>query len=246
MANRRMFARSITDSDAFTDMPLSSQALYFHLGMSADDDGVVNNPKRIQRCIGASDDDLTVLAAKRFVIPFDSGVIVIKHWKVNNYIRPDRYNATNYTSEIMQLVEDGNGAYALPSSEPVEQLGIPTVDQRYTSGIPDGIPTVDPGKVRLGKDSLGKARLDKDGGKPPERAQFKKPTLDEVAAYIQESGYNIDPQRFIDYYESNGWHVGKSSMKDWRAAIRNWVRNSKESGKGVSPNAEIREYASLL
>ena len=89
MATRRMFSQSITDSDAFLDMPLSTQALYFHLSMKADDDGFVNSPKRIQRNIGASDDDLKILIAKRFILVFESGIIVIKHWKIHNYIQSD-------------------------------------------------------------------------------------------------------------------------------------------------------------
>ena len=92
MAQRRMFSRTITESDAFTEMPLSAQALYFHLGLNADDDGFVNSPKHVQRGIGAAEDDLAILVAKRFLIPFDSGVVVIRHWKTNNYIRHDRYN----------------------------------------------------------------------------------------------------------------------------------------------------------
>ncbi len=96
MAERRMFAKTIIDSDAFLDMPLSTQALYFHLSMRADDDGFVNNPKKIQRMIGASDDDLKLLFNKHFVIPFDSGVCVIKHWRIHNFIRNDRYVETVY------------------------------------------------------------------------------------------------------------------------------------------------------
>ena len=99
MAERRMFAKTIIDSDAFLDMPLSSQALYFHLSMRADDEGFVNNPKRIQRTIGASDDDFKVLVAKNFVIKFESGVIVIKHWKIHNYIRGDRITKSKYEDE---------------------------------------------------------------------------------------------------------------------------------------------------
>ena len=87
MAEKRMFTQKIIDSDAFLDMPLSTQALYFHLNMRADDDGFINNPKRIQRTIGASDDDLKLLIAKRFVICFENGVIVIKHWKMHNTLR---------------------------------------------------------------------------------------------------------------------------------------------------------------
>lgn len=125
MAKRRMFSQQITESDSFLEMPLSTQALYFHLGMSADDDGFVNNPKRIQRVIGANEDDLKLLIAKNFVIGFDSGVIVIKHWKINNAIRSDRYTPTVYEEEKAMLSEKSNRAYT---------LGIPNDNQRLPSG----------------------------------------------------------------------------------------------------------------
>ena len=114
-----MFAKTIIDSDAFLDMPLSTQALYFHLSMRADDDGFINNAKKIQRMIGASDDDLRVLASKRFIIPFESGIVVIKHWKIHNYIRGDRKKDTVYPEEMALLTEKENGAYSLRSEEPV-------------------------------------------------------------------------------------------------------------------------------
>lgn len=111
MAERRMFAKTIIDSDAFLDMPLTTQALYFHLSMRADDDGFINNPKKLQRMIGASDDDLKLLAAKDFIIPFESGIVVIKHWKIHNYIRNDRYKPTVYQREKESLSIRENGAY---------------------------------------------------------------------------------------------------------------------------------------
>ena len=119
MAERRMFAKTIIDSDAFIDMPLSTQALYFHLSMRADDDGFINNAKKIQRMIGASDDDLKMLAVKRFIIPFDTGIVVIKHWKIHNYIRGDRKKDTVYPEEMALLTEKENGAYSLKAEEPV-------------------------------------------------------------------------------------------------------------------------------
>ena len=97
MAEKRMFTQKIIDSDAFLEMPLSAQALYFHLNMRADDDGFINNPKRIQRTIGSTEDDLKLLIVKRFVICFESGVIVIKHWRMHNTLRKDRYNPTQYS-----------------------------------------------------------------------------------------------------------------------------------------------------
>ena len=96
MAQRRMFAKTIVDSDAFLEMPQSSQLLYFHLSMRADDEGFVNQPKAIMRVCGAKDDDLRILVAKKFIIPFESGVVVIKHWKIHNYIQSDRFKETTY------------------------------------------------------------------------------------------------------------------------------------------------------
>lgn len=111
MAEKRMFTQKIIDSDAFLDMPLSTQALYFHLNMRADDDGFVNNPKRIQRTIGASEDDLKLLIMKRFIIGFDCGVIVIKHWRMHNTLKKDRYNPTQYQDELASLEVKDNKAY---------------------------------------------------------------------------------------------------------------------------------------
>ena len=143
MAERRMFAKTIIDSDMFLDMPLSAQALYFHLAMRADDDGFVNNPKKIQRMINCTDDDLKLLIAKQFIIPFESGVVVIKHWKIHNYIRTDRYKETNYKEEKALLELDVNNSYRLTSGIPTDyQL----VDKRDTQD-------------RLGKDRLGKDNI---------------------------------------------------------------------------------------
>ena len=112
MAKRRMFSKDITTSDSFRDMPLSAQALYFHLGMEADDDGVVNSPKSIQRSLGASVDDLRLLVAKRFIIPIqESEIVVIKHWKINNLIQKDRYTESKYRKELALLELDENNAY---------------------------------------------------------------------------------------------------------------------------------------
>ena len=120
MAERRMFAKTIINSDPFGEMPLSAQALYFHLAMGADDDGFINNANKIRRSIGASEDDLRLLLAKRFILVFESGVVVIKHWKVHNYIRSDRYKPTVYISEKNRLKVKQNGTYT----------------ERVTDGIP--------------------------------------------------------------------------------------------------------------
>ena len=111
MADKRMFSLKIVDSDLFLDMPLSSQCLYFHLSMRADDDGFVDNPKKIIKIIGANDDDLKILITKGFVIVFERGIIVITHWKINNFIRKDRYKPTMYIEQKQQLYQTENGAY---------------------------------------------------------------------------------------------------------------------------------------
>lgn len=117
MANKRMFNIKIVDSDAFLDMPLSTQCLYFHLNMRADDDGFVGNPKRIQRLIGASEDDLKLLIAKNFILTFENGVIVIKHWRMHNTLQQDRYQQTVYTDELKQLAIKDNKSYSLDKSK---------------------------------------------------------------------------------------------------------------------------------
>lgn len=126
MAERRMFAKTIIDSDAFLDMPLSAQALYFHLSMRADDEGFVGNPKRIRSMIGASEDDLKLLLMKRFLLAFDSGVVVIKHWKIHNYIQNDRCKPTTYIEERATLDIDGKKAY-------VEKTDTPRIQDGYNS-----------------------------------------------------------------------------------------------------------------
>ena len=111
MARRRMFSQAIIDSDAFLDMPVTSQLLYFHLSMRADDDGFINKPKSIMRSCGGSDDDMKILISKKFIIPFESGIVVIKHWKIHNLIAKDRYTETNYKEEKSLLMLDEKNAY---------------------------------------------------------------------------------------------------------------------------------------
>lgn len=153
MAERRMFAKTIIDSDAFLDMPLSTQALYFHLSMRADDEGFINNPKKIQRMVGASEDDLKLLIAKKFIIPFESGIVVIKHWKIHNYIRGDRIKETVYAEERSMLTTKENGAYTFADN----MADICQADDGQVSDkCPHRLGKVSIGKDRLVKDSIGK------------------------------------------------------------------------------------------
>jgi hypothetical protein len=142
MANKRMLSMSIIDTDFFLDMPLSTQCLYFHLNMRADDDGFLGGHKRIMRIIRASDDDMTVLKDKRFVIDFEDGVIVIKHWRIHNTLRKDRYNTTTYVEHAEQIKIKDNGVYTL------EGEGTPLAQKR----LPAGCLSID--KNRLDKNSI--------------------------------------------------------------------------------------------
>ncbi len=144
MAERRMFTKKITNSDPFTEMPLSAQALYFHLNMEADDDGFLNNPKKVQRSIGASEDDLKLLIAKRFILTFEKGIIVIKHWRMHNLLRKDRYNETQYMEEKETLVLQADGSYTeKPPELPVATKWQPSGNQVAT-------------QYSIGKDSIVK------------------------------------------------------------------------------------------
>jgi hypothetical protein len=218
MAERRMFAKTIVTSDAFLDMPPSSRCLYFTLAMFCDDDGFCNNPKSIMRQIGASTDDMNILIAKKFILAFDSGVIVIKHWYIHNYIQNDRYHPTKYQDEKSQLGLDENKAYTL-----TPQLDTPCIQDVSKTDT----------EVRLGKDRLGKDSTNS-------KRKFKPPTYEEVQAYKEERNASVDVDRFIDYYESNGWRVGKNPMKDWKATFRNWERNN-----GTNTGTSDRKRSSI-
>lgn len=147
MAERRMMAKSIIKSDLFLDMPATTQNLYFHMLLEADDDGFINSPKSIMRVIGAKDDDIKVLIAKQFVIPFESGVLVIKHWKIHNYIQKDRYRPSLRPEKEMLSVAE--------SKEYVEVLGdVSSMDTRCIQNVRVGKVSI--GKSRLGKSSIGK------------------------------------------------------------------------------------------
>ena len=146
MAERRMMSKSIIKSDTFLDMPATTQNLYFHMLLDADDDGFINAPKSIMRMIGAKDDDMKVLAAKQFVIPFESGVVVIKDWKIHNYIQNDRYKPSTLPErDLLNIQKDKT--YTLKSD----------VSRMDT----ECIQTVSIGKDRIGKDRIGKDRIGK-------------------------------------------------------------------------------------
>lgn len=209
MAERRMFAKTIVTSDAFLDMPATARCLYFTLGMFADDDGFVNNPKSIMRQVGSTTDDMNILIAKKFVIIFESGVIVIKHWKIHNYIQSDRYHSTKYQDEMKLLSVDENKAYTRKNEEWIQDVSITDTE------------------VRLGKDRLGEVRLGENNmSSSDDDAQFMA-TVREIIAYLNEtvgtaykptSGY-IKP--LIHARLAEGFTVSDFKTVIWKKA-REW------------------------
>ena len=225
MAEKRMFTMKIIDSDAFLDMPLSSQALYFHLNMRADDDGFVNNPKKIQRMVGASDDDLKLLIAKRFILAYESGVIVIKHWRMHNTLRRDRYTPTQYTEEMESLLIKDNGAY----TERMEAL--PAGNHMATSRQPSGNHLAP--QYSIDKNSIDKESIEEDITPPaPDKStrhkygQYQNVLLsDEDMEKLQKEfprDWEQRIERLSEYIASKG-----AKYKNHLATIRSWAKKDK-------------------
>ena len=216
MAQRRMFSRKITETDHFLEMPLSSQALYFHLNMDADDEGFIDKAKTIQRTIGASDDDMKLLIAKGFLIPFESGVVVIRHWRIHNYIQADRFQATIHQNEKEQLEFDKS---KIASIKPLDQC-IQNVYKMDT-------------QVRLGEDSLDKDRLDKvnnlysDEDKKKSLSQIIKSStvkindrqIQQIQEYIGLDNMTVD---MIDYAIQLTEDAGAESFNYLNKILKSW------------------------
>ena len=201
MAERRMFAKSIVLSDAFLDMPMSARCLYFTLGMLADDDGFVGSPKAIMRQCGASNDDMNILLAKRYVLGFESGIIVIKHWRMNNYLQSDRHKPTTYVEELSTLTTDEKGAYT-------EQNGscIQTV---YEVDTQDSI-----GKDSIGKDSKNNKH---------KYGEYKNVLLSDSDMEKLKTEFPNDYLERIERVSSYCASTGKT-YKNYLATIRNWAK----------------------
>lgn len=216
MAERRMFTKKVTDDDNFMSLSSSAQALYLHLSMSADDDGFCNQVSLSMFKAHASVQDLEALLEKRFIYQFENGVIVIKHWRMANALRKDRYTPTSFQDELHQLGIKKNGSYTW----------LPDGCQMVADGLPQD---------RIGKVSLGKVNTN---------GRFKPPTLEEVKLYCSERSNKIDPEYFLDYYETRGWKLSKGQpMKDWKAAVRTWERNNFEkSNKNFEKTTTFASY----
>ena len=237
MAERRMFAKTIIDSDMFLDMPVTAQLLYFHLSMRADDDGFINKPKTIMRMCSAKEDDMSILIAKQFVIPFESGIVVIKHWKIHNYIQKDRYKPSSFEEKNKVVCGEGM-IYRLVDD--LDTKCIQTVSNMDTDGI-QSVDEMDT-QVRLGKDRL---ELGKDntllsvGTDTGEQINYKKvanlfneicKSLPKVKNLSENRKRNIknaneklngDFESFFKKVESSDFLTGRKG--NWSGACFDWV-----------------------
>ena len=236
MAERRMFAKTIVTSDAFLDMPASTRCLYFLLGMVADDDGFVNNPKSIMRQAGATTDDMNLLIAKRFILTFQSGVVVIKHWCIHNTIQKDRYKETKYLEEKSTLMLDGNKAYTEVASE---------VYPECIQGVSNADTQVRLGKVSEGKDRLGEGSIvDEDINVPTKPIRHKYGLYENVLLTDEDYQKLIEefPHDYSDRIERLSEYIASTGKKykSHLATIRAWARKDTtkrpaNTGKSTNP-----------
>ena len=227
MAERRMFAKSIIDSDMFLDMPLSTQALYFHLSMRADDEGFINNPKRIMRTVGCNEDDMRLLITKQYIIPFDSGIVVIKHWRIHNYIQSDRKKSTTFIDEMEQLQVEKNKTYSLkdtahatPCIQSFEPLDTECIQNGYKMDTQDSI-----GKYRLDKDSIYNTSY---SAEPESSTAMKKPFI--TFPCIKGESFDVTDE----YLEQlKGYYPGLDVEQQIRN-MRSWIDGNPNSRKTAS------------
>lgn len=232
MAERRMFSKTVIESDSFLDLPATTQLLYFHFGIRADDDGFISQPKSIMRMCGCKDDDMKLLIAKDFIIPFDSGVVVVRHWHMHNYIRKDRYKETACLNEKTQLKITQKGEYFLGDSS----IGQPLVNHRLPQD-------------RIGKDRLGKVSVDKSicgkkkKQKPPRHkyGQYKNVLLSDIELSKLQSEFPNDWEEWIErvsaYCESSG-----RKYKNYLATIRQWSQKEQSNSGQHKANNQVSDY----
>lgn len=227
MAQRRMFSKTITNNDNFIDMPDSSQNLYFHLSMNADDDGFVDNWKSIMRMTGHKEDDLKILIAKKYIIPFETGIIVIRHWKIHNYLRSDRYKETIYLEEKSKLNIDKNGVY----------------QEIQPCGIPNGIPVVDAGKDSIGKYNIKENNTISNDIVLKEKKKFVAPSLQEVEEYIKEKNLSVNAKDFYDYFDTGKWKDSEGKqVKNWKQKILTWDKYNKKNNNNQQTKTKYQNY----
>ena len=218
-----MISLKVIDTDLFTDMPITSRLLYFELCMRADDDGFVSSPKKIMRLSGCSDDDMKILMTKKFIIPFESGICVIRHWRIHNYIRSDRYQETEYLQEKSSLVEI-NKKYEISDV-------IPNV-------IPNVIPMVTTGEVRLGKVSLGEVNISIIIKHFQQQigSMVTQPQVEEILSYLEILDEEL-VKHAIDIAADNN----KRSFSYIKAILKSWVAsNIKTKQEAIAESEAIK------
>ena len=220
MAERRMFSRRIVESARFLKLPASAQMLYFHLGMAADDDGIAEGFS-VVRVAGCTEEDLQLLEEKGFVQILNEDLVTyLVDWEANNRIRADRKTDSIYKELLTDTCQADDG----------QMSGTCQKNDRI-------------GKVSIGKDSIGKDIKEREGEKKPQK-RFSPPTIEEVRAYITEKGYtDVDPVRFVSFYASKNWMVGKNKMTSWKSSVAGWsARNKAEDAeKRAGPKNKYAE-----
>ena len=231
MAERRMFAKSVVESDAFLDMPASAQALYFHLGMEADDEGFLNNPKRVQRSVGASPDDIKILIAKRFIIPFTSGVVVLRHWKVNNYIQKDRAKPTQCVDERSRIEIAENRQYELSTCMDTDCIqSVSKMDSQYSIGK---------NRIEESREETPPSSKPKKEKEPKHRhGEYGNVLLTDSELSKLKTEFPEDWERRIDRLSEYMASTGKS-YKSHLATIRAWARRD---ARASPPKTERRLF----
>jgi len=219
MGDRRMFTKKVTDDDNFMELSASAQALYLHLSMSADDDGFSNQVSVSMFKAHASVQDLQALLEKRYIYQFDNGVIVIKHWRMANALRKDRYTPTVFQEEYAKLKLKDNDSY--------------TMDANW---LPSGCQMVATSKDKLSKDKLSKDKLSK----------FTPPSVEDVREYCESRNNGIDAEEFVAFYDSKNWMIGKDKMTNWKSAVITWEkRRKKEQSKSNSRLVPVEEILKI-
>ena len=245
MAKKRMFSLDVVETDAFVDLPDSAQKLYFHLGMYGDDDGFISRPRMVVRSVNCTDADLEILIENGFLIRFDSGVIAIRDWYINNDLKNDRYRKTICTTEKAALSFDPDKRYRLVSekeeacirdcadAETQPNVTQPNVTQPNVTEPNEA--EQNPAEEKNGDTAPALPRCDdsktasspEHAAKPP-RPRFVPPKLEEVEAYCRERNNGLNAANFVDFYTANGWSQGRGKpIRDWKAAVRTWEGREK-------------------
>lgn len=234
MADRRMFTKKVSDSDAFIEMSSAAQALYFHLNQGADDDGFNNQVQMAMWKAHASIDDLKVLLAKNYIIRFESGVIVIKHWRMHNTLRKDRYTPTNFQEELSLLGIKENGSYTLGCQEVANRLPQDSIGK-------DSVV-----EVSIVEDSK-EEKINKKEKKPRAKKEFVPPTYEEVLEYAKSRGREDLARKFFDYFDAGDWIDSKGNkVQSWKQKFIVWESSNKKSKDSSLQQTDTEEVNELF